>query len=57
MKEATILKIRAAIVIALDVMLGAVLVLLFYVDKLVNRTLYAYGLVFSVEWAEPYWYT
>jgi len=55
MKEASILKIRAAIVIVLDVMLSVVLILLFYVDKLVNHTLYAYGLVFSIEWAEPYW--
>jgi hypothetical protein len=55
MKEDTLLKIRAAIVIVLDAMLIAVLFLLSYIDKLVNGTLYRYGLVFSIEWAEPYW--
>lgn len=55
MDEGTLLKVRAAIVIAMDGMLIAVLILLFYVDKLVHGTLYNYGLVFSVEWANPYW--
>lgn len=55
MRESTFLKIRAAIVIALDAMLVTVLFLLSSVDGLVNGTLYRYGLVFSVEWAEPYW--
>jgi hypothetical protein len=26
-------------------------------DKIVNETLYSYGLVFSVNWAVPYWNT
>jgi len=55
MNEATLLKIRAAVVISLDAMLVTVLFLLSYVDGLVHGTLYRYGLVFSVEWAEPYW--
>jgi hypothetical protein len=55
MREATLLKIRAAIVIALDAMLVTVLFLLSSVDGMVNGALYRYGLVFSVEWAEPYW--
>jgi hypothetical protein len=55
MNEDTRLKIRAAIVIAMDAMLVTVLLLLSYVDRLVHGTLYNYGLVFSVEWAEPYW--
>ena len=36
-------------------MLIAVLVLLLEIDKVVNIVLYNYGLVFSYDWAEPYW--
>jgi len=36
-------------------MLIAVVVLLLEIDKLVNGTLYRYGLVFSDDWAQPYW--
>jgi uncharacterized membrane protein YfhO len=32
-------------------------VALFQLDKIVNETLYSYGLVFSVDWAVPYWNT
>jgi CBS-domain-containing membrane protein len=28
---------------------------LLQIDKLVNGTLYGYGLTFSTGWAEPYW--
>lgn len=48
-------KIRALIIISVDAMLIVALVLLFQIDKLVNSTLYGYGLTFSPEWAEPYW--
>jgi cbb3-type cytochrome oxidase subunit 1 len=48
-------KTRALIIILIDVMLTAAVVLLFQIDRLVNATLYDYGLVFSREWAEPYW--
>ena len=30
-------------------------VLTLELDKLVNGTLYEYGLVFSYDWAQPYW--
>lgn len=36
-------------------MLVATVVLLLEIDKLVNGTLYGYGLVFSYDWAQPYW--
>jgi hypothetical protein len=36
-------------------MLVAAVVLLLEIDKLVNGTLYGYGLVFSDNWAQPYW--
>jgi hypothetical protein len=48
-------KLRAALVVLGDVMLVATVVLLFEIDKLVNGTLYGYGLVFSYDWAQPYW--
>jgi hypothetical protein len=48
-------KIRALVILSADVMLVVALVLLFQIDKLVNSTLYNYGLAFSAEWAEPYW--
>jgi hypothetical protein len=47
-------KLRVALVVLGDIMLFVVLVLLFQIDKLVNVTLYSYGLVFSLEWAQPY---
>lgn len=36
-------------------MLIAVVVLLLEIDKLVNDTLYGYGLLFSYDWAQSYW--
>jgi hypothetical protein len=48
-------KLRAALVVLGDVMLVATVVLLLEIDKLVNGTLYGYGLVFSYDWAQPYW--
>jgi hypothetical protein len=48
-------KIRALIILSVDVVLIVALILLLQVDKLVNSTLYGYGLTFSTGWAEPYW--
>jgi hypothetical protein len=48
-------KLRVALVVLGDVMLFIVLALLFQLDHLVNGTLYNHGLVFSDEWAQPYW--
>jgi hypothetical protein len=48
-------KLRVALVVLGDVMLVATVVLLLEIDKLVNGTLYGYGLVFSYDWAQPYW--
>jgi hypothetical protein len=36
-------------------MLCVVIVLITQIDRLVNSTLYGYGLVFSDAWAQPYW--
>jgi uncharacterized membrane protein len=48
-------KIRALVVLCVDVILVVALVLLLQIDKLVNSTFYGYGLTFSTGWAEPYW--
>jgi hypothetical protein len=48
-------KIRALVILFVDLLLVIALVLLFQLDKLVNGTLYEYGLTFSAAWAEPYW--
>jgi len=48
-------KVRALIIISVDAILLVALVLLLQIDKLVNNTLYGYGLKFNTIWAEPYW--
>ncbi|HVP92512.1 MAG TPA: hypothetical protein VMS94_02085 [Acidobacteriota bacterium] len=48
-------RIRTLVILFVDLLLVIALVLLFQVDKLVNGTLYDYGLTFSAAWAEPYW--
>jgi hypothetical protein len=48
-------RVRALIVFLVDAMLAVALVLLLLVDRLVNVTLYGYGLTFDVAWAQPYW--
>ena len=48
-------RLRGALVILGDAMLAVALVLLLEIDKLVNSTLYGYGLVFSYDWTQPYW--
>ena len=47
--------IRVALVLLGDAMLCLAIVLISQIDKLVNSTLYDYGLVFSDAWAQPYW--
>jgi hypothetical protein len=48
-------KARAAVVIIGDAILIIVVAVLLEIDKLINGTLYDYGLVFSNDWAQPYW--
>ena len=48
-------RVRALIIILVDVMLAVALVLLLQVDRLINSTLYGYGLTFDIAWAQPYW--
>lgn len=48
-------RLRVALVLLGDAMLCVALVLLTQIDKLINSTLYGYGLVFNDAWAQPYW--
>jgi hypothetical protein len=48
-------KARAALVVLGDTVLIGAVVLLLEIDKLINGTLYNYGLDFSYDWAQPYW--
>ena len=48
-------RLRVALVLLGDAMLCLAIVLISQIDKLVNSTLYDYGLVFSDAWAQPYW--
>ena len=48
-------KARAAVVIIGDAILIIVVAVLLEIDKIINGTLYDYGLVFSNDWAQPYW--
>jgi glucose uptake protein GlcU len=47
-------KVRVALVILGDIMLTATVVLLLEINKLVNGSLYDYGLIFSDDWSDPY---
>jgi hypothetical protein len=55
LKGDNVSKARAALVVLGDAMLIGTVVLLLEIDKLVNGVLYDYGLVFSYDWAHPYW--
>ena len=47
-------KPRVAVVIFVDILLLISLFLIYQIDLLVNGTLYYYGLVFDIGWAQPY---
>ncbi len=47
--------LRVTFVVFVDAILFAVFALLLAIDRIVNNTLYDYGLVFSDNWAQPYW--
>lgn len=47
-------KPRLALILSADVMLVVVMVMMLQIDKMVNGTLYSYGLFFSNDWAQPY---
>ena len=47
-------RLRVALVVMGDALLCVVLVLLVQIDRLVNSTLYSYGLVFNDSWSQPF---
>jgi len=47
-------RIRAGFIILADIMLLTALVMIYYIDQMVNGTLYYFGLFFDVGWMQPY---
>ena len=47
-------KIRIVFVIFVDMLLFTALIMIYYVDQMINGTLYYFGLIFDAVWAQPY---
>ena len=47
-------KLRIGFVILADVLLFIALIMIYYIDQMVNGTLYSFGLIFDVGWTQPY---
>jgi len=47
-------KLRIGIVILVDVLLFIALILIYYIDQMVNGTLYYFGLISDSGWLQPY---
>jgi len=47
-------KVRIGFVILVDTLLFIVLVLIYYIDQMVNGTLYYFGLILDQGWLQPY---
>jgi len=47
-------RIRVGFIILADVMLLTALVMIYYIDQMVNGTLYNFGLIADVGWMQPY---
>jgi heme/copper-type cytochrome/quinol oxidase subunit 3 len=48
-------KLRIGLVILVDTLLFIALILIYYIDQMVNGTLYYFGLIFDNGWAQPYY--
>jgi heme/copper-type cytochrome/quinol oxidase subunit 3 len=48
-------RIRIGLVILLDALLFVALILIYYIDQMVNGTLYYYGLISNEGWLQPYY--
>jgi heme/copper-type cytochrome/quinol oxidase subunit 3 len=48
-------RLRIGFVILTDVLLIIALIMIYYVDQMVNGTLYYFGLIFDNGWAQPYY--
>jgi heme/copper-type cytochrome/quinol oxidase subunit 3 len=47
-------KLRIGFVIFVDILLFTALIMIYYVDQMINGTLYYFGLIFDAGWAQPY---
>jgi hypothetical protein len=47
-------KPRSALVILVEVLLSIALLLIYYIDQMINGTLYYFGLILDNGWAQPY---
>ena len=48
-------RLRIGFVILTDSLLFIALIMIYYVDQMVNGTLYYFGLIFDNGWAQPYY--
>ena len=48
-------KLRAGFVIFADALLFTALIIVYYLDQMVNGTLYNFGLIFDSVWVQPYY--
>jgi hypothetical protein len=48
-------RIRAGIIVFVDILLFTTLIMMYYLDKMVNDTLYHFGLIADVGWMQPYY--
>jgi len=48
-------KLRIGFVILTDALLIIALFMIYYLDQMVNGTLYYFGLIFDSGWAQPYY--
>jgi heme/copper-type cytochrome/quinol oxidase subunit 3 len=48
-------KLRGGFVIFADALLFTALIMVYYIDQMVNGTLYNFGLIFDAGWAQPYY--
>jgi len=47
-------KLRSGLVILVDILLFIALLLIYFIDQMINGTLYYFGLIFDNGWAQPY---
>ena len=47
-------KLRIGFVVLVDALLFISLILIYYIDQMVNGTLYHFGLVSDIGWLQPY---
>ncbi len=47
-------KVRIGFVMLVDILLSIALILIYYIDRIVNGTLYYFGLISDQGWLQPY---